>query len=74
MVEAEHVVLSTRIAALILLLYGTSVSKICNLSLDDITTTPARRQSRSATHPHPYPKPYSPSSTNTSPGGETTAP
>ena len=32
MADAEHVVLSTRIATLILLLYGTPVSKTCELT------------------------------------------
>ncbi len=40
--EAHQVALSTRIAALILLLYGTPVSKISELTIDDVKTTPAR--------------------------------
>jgi hypothetical protein len=61
--EAEHVVLSTRIAALILLLYGTPVSKICELHTrrrqhDTGTNHDQRRGSpctytRSATPPVP---------------------
>jgi hypothetical protein len=72
--EAEHVALSTRIAALILLLYGTPVSKICNSH--STTSTPHRQEppSGSETRPHPYPKLCSPSSINTSPNAETTAP
>lgn len=40
MVEADNTALSTRIAALILLLDGTPVSKISELTLDDVDTTP----------------------------------
>lgn len=54
--EAEHVALSTRIAALILLLYGTPVSKICKLTLDDINTTPTRTTIRVGDTPAPIPE------------------
>jgi hypothetical protein len=54
--EAEHVVLSTRIAGLILLLYGTLVSKISELTLDDITTTPARTTIQVGDQPAPIPE------------------
>lgn len=54
--EAEHVVLSTRIAALILLLYGTPVSKICELTLDDVSTTPARTTISVGDLPAPIPE------------------
>jgi integrase len=54
--EAEHVAVSTRIAALILLLYGTPVSKICKLTLDDINTTPARTTIRVGDTPAPIPE------------------
>jgi hypothetical protein len=54
--EAEHVALSTRIAALILLLYGTPVSKICELTLDDVNTTPARTTIRVGDLPAPIPQ------------------
>jgi hypothetical protein len=40
--EAEHVALSTRIAGLILLLYGTPVRKISELTLNDVDVIPAR--------------------------------
>ena len=54
--DAEHVVLSTRIAALILLLYGTPVSKICELTLDDVSTTPARTTISVGELPAPIPE------------------
>jgi integrase len=54
--EAEHVALSTRTAALILLLYGTPVSKICELTLDDINATPARTTIRIGNLPAPIPE------------------
>ena len=41
-IEAEHVILSTRIAALLLLLFGTPLKRICELTIDDIATTPTR--------------------------------
>jgi hypothetical protein len=54
--EAEHVALSTRISALILLLYGTPVSKICEVTLDDVNTTPARTTIRVGDLPAPIPE------------------
>jgi site-specific recombinase XerD len=54
--EAEHVALSTRIAALILLLYGTPVSRICELACDDVSTTPARTTIRVGDTPAPIPE------------------
>jgi site-specific recombinase XerD len=54
--EADHVALSTRIAALILLLYGTPVSKISELTLDDINTTPARTTIKIGDTPAPIPE------------------
>jgi site-specific recombinase XerD len=56
LIEAEHVALSTRIAALILLLYGTPVSKICELTLDDVSTTPARTTIKLGALPAPVPE------------------
>ena len=56
MAEADHVVLSTRIAALILLLYGTPVSKISELTLDDVDVTPARTTIKVGHHPAPVPE------------------
>jgi site-specific recombinase XerD len=58
--EAEHVALSTRIAALILLLYGTPVSRIWELALDDVTTTPARTTIRVGDTPAPIAEPLLP--------------
>lgn len=55
LVEAQHVALSTRIAALLLLLYGTPVSKICALTLDDVTTTPAQTTIQLGGIPAPLP-------------------
>jgi hypothetical protein len=54
-VEADHVVLSTRIAALILLLYGTPVRKISKLTLDDVEVTPARTTIKVGHLPAPIP-------------------
>jgi hypothetical protein len=54
-VEADHVVLSTRIAALILLLYGTPVRKITELTLDDVDVTPARTTIKLGHPPVPVP-------------------
>jgi hypothetical protein len=71
--EAHQVALSTRIAALILLLYGTPVSKICELTLDDVNTTPSRTTIKVGDTPAPIPEALLPCSTNTSPSGETTA-
>lgn len=55
-VAAEQVALSTRIAALILLLYGTPVSRICPLTLDDIDATPARTTIALGDLPAPIPE------------------
>ena len=55
-VEADHVVLSTRIAALILLLYGTPVRKISKLTLDDVEVTPARTTIKVGHLPAPIPQ------------------
>jgi integrase len=54
--EAEHVALSTRIAGLILLLYGTPVSRICELTLEDVNTTPARTTIQVGDLPAPIPE------------------
>ncbi len=54
--EADHVPLSTRIAALVLLLYVTPVSKICELALDDVNTTPSRTTIRVGDTPAPIPE------------------
>jgi hypothetical protein len=54
--EADHVVLSTRIAALILLLYGTPVRKISELTLDDVDMTSARTTIKVGQLPAPVPE------------------
>lgn len=54
--EADHVVLSTRIAALILLLYGTPVTKISELTLGDVDVTPARTTINLGHLPAPVPQ------------------
>jgi len=54
--EADHGVLSTRIAALILLLYGTPVKKISELTLDDVEVTPARTTINLGQLPAPVPQ------------------
>jgi hypothetical protein len=54
--EAEHVALSTRIAGLILLLYGTPVRKISELTLDDVDVTPARTTIKVGHLPAPVPE------------------
>lgn len=42
-IEADHVLLSTRIAALLLMLFGTPpLDHICRLTIDDVVTTPTR--------------------------------
>jgi hypothetical protein len=53
--EADHVVLSNRIAALILLLYGIPVRKIAELTVDDIETTPTRTTIQIGDLPAPIP-------------------
>jgi site-specific recombinase XerD len=55
-VEADHIVLSTRIAALILLLYGTPVRKISELTLDDVDATPTRTTIGVGDLPAPVPE------------------
>jgi hypothetical protein len=54
--EAEHIVLSTRIAALILLLYGIPVRKICELTRADVVATPERTTIRIGHVPAPIPE------------------
>jgi hypothetical protein len=55
-VEADNTALSTRIAALILLLDGTPVSKISELTLDDVDTTPTRTTIKLGDLPGPVPE------------------
>ena len=59
-IEADHITLSTRIAALLLLLYGIPVRRIAELTLDDITTTPPGPTVRIGTLPAPLPEPLLP--------------
>ncbi|MCV7146973.1 hypothetical protein H7I92_14060 [Mycobacterium riyadhense] len=54
--EAEHTALSIRIAGLILLLYGTPVSRISELTLDDVDTTPTRTTIKVGDLPAPVPE------------------
>jgi hypothetical protein len=54
--EAHHIVLSTRIAALILLLYGIPVRKICELTRADVAVTPERTTIRIGNLPAPIPE------------------
>jgi hypothetical protein len=60
-IEAEHFVLSTRIAALLVLLFGTPLKRICELTIDDIATTPTRTTIALGELPAPIPRRYSPS-------------
>lgn len=53
--EAEHIVLSARIAALILLLYGIPVRKICELTRADVDVTPERTTVKIGNLPAPIP-------------------
>ena len=55
-VEADNTALSTRIAALILLLDGTPVSKISERTLDDVDTTPTRTTITLGDLPGPVPE------------------
>lgn len=41
-VEADHVILSTRMAALLLMLFGTPLDRICRLTIDDVVSTPTQ--------------------------------
>ncbi|QTJ66813.1 hypothetical protein HYG77_15240 [Rhodococcus sp. ZPP] len=59
-IEADHITLSTRIAALLFLLYGVPVRRIAELTLDDITTTPPRPTVRIGTLPAALPEPLLP--------------
>ena len=68
-IEAEQVILSTRIAALLLLLFGTPLKRICELTIDDIATTPTRTTIALGELPAPSPRRYSPSFINTSTSG-----
>ena len=54
-IEADHVILSTRIAALLLMLFGTPLDRICRLTLDDIATTPTRTTIALGDVPAPIP-------------------
>jgi hypothetical protein len=53
--EAHHIVLSTRIAALILLLYGTPIRKICELTRADVAATPEQTTIKIGKLPAPIP-------------------
>jgi hypothetical protein len=69
-IEAEHVILSTRIAALLLLLlFSTPLKRICELTIDDIATTPTRTTIALGELPAPIPRRYSPSFINASTSG-----
>jgi len=59
-IDAEHTQISTRIAALILLLYGIPVRKISELTLDDVETTAKQTTIRIGTLPAPIPEPLLP--------------
>ena len=59
-IEADHITLSTRIAALLLLLYGIPVRRIAELTLENITTTPPGPTVRIGTLPAPLPEPLLP--------------
>lgn len=59
-VEADDVILSTRIAALLLLLFGTPVTRICELRIDDIDVTPTRTTIKLGDTPAPIPEPLLP--------------
>jgi hypothetical protein len=72
--EADHIALSTRIAGLILLLYGTPVSRICELTLDDVGSTPTRTTMEIGAVPAPIPQASCRFSTNMSLNAATTEP
>ena len=57
---ADHVIVSTRIAALLLLLYGIPICKICELELDDVVTTATGTTIRVGSLPAPVPEPLLP--------------
>jgi hypothetical protein len=59
-IEAEHTHLSTRIAALVLLLYGIPVRRISELTLDDVETTAEQTTIRIGPLPAPIPEPLLP--------------
>ncbi|MBC2592414.1 hypothetical protein [Rhodococcus aetherivorans] len=59
-IEADHITLSTRIAALLLLLYGIPVRRIAELTLDDLSTTPTGPTVRIGALPAPLPEPLLP--------------
>jgi len=59
-IEADQVTLSTRIAAIILLLYGTPIGTIAALRVDDFTTTLAGMTINLGTQPAPIPDPLIP--------------
>ena len=54
--RSEHTALSTRIAALILLLYGIPVRKICELTRADVAVTPERTTIKIGNLPAPIPQ------------------
>lgn len=54
-IEADHVLLSTRIAALLLLLFGTPLDQICRLTIDDVATNPTRTTIAFGKVPAPIP-------------------
>ncbi|MBX4171782.1 recombinase XerD [Rhodococcus sp. DMU2021] len=59
-IEADHITLSTRIAALLLLLYGIPVRRIAELTRDDLDITPTGPTVRIGTLPAPLPEPLLP--------------
>lgn len=59
-VEAQHTHLSTRIAALILLLYGIPVRRISELAVGDVDATPEQTTIRIGPLPAPIPEPLLP--------------
>ncbi|AKS34316.1 hypothetical protein [Mycolicibacterium goodii] len=54
-VEADHVLLSTRIAALLLMLFGTPLDRICRLTIDDVVSTPTQTTIALGEVPAPIP-------------------
>jgi len=54
-IEADHALLSTRIAALLLMLFGTPLDRICRLTVDDVVTTPTRTTIALGEVPAPIP-------------------
>ena len=59
-IEAEHTHLSTRIAALVLLLYGIPVRRISELTLYDVEATAEQTTIRIGPLPAPIPEPLLP--------------